>query len=90
MVRGMLVSGQGYGGRGMTQQEALALIRQLLKARDETELMQLVSLHLPVVDGVFFSTAEAVIRQLEREGKHGAVAALRGLSDRMLRMKTLI
>lgn len=74
----------------MTQQEALALIRQLLKARDEAELMQLVSLNLPVVDGVFFGTVEAAVRQLERDGKSSAAVALRGLSDRMLRMKTLI
>lgn len=74
----------------MTQQEALDLIRQLLKAKDEAELMQLVSLNLPVVDGTFFSTAEAAIRQLERDGKQQAAVALRSLSDRLLRMKTLI
>lgn len=74
----------------MTQQEALELIRKLLKAKDEAELMQLVSLHLPALDGTFFSTAEAAVRQLERDGKSGAALALRGLSDRMLSMKTLI
>lgn len=74
----------------MTQQEALELIRQFLRAKDEAELMQLVSLHLPVVDGTFFSTAEAAIRQLEGDGKQGAAASLRALSDRLLRMKTLI
>ncbi len=74
----------------MTQQEALALIRQLLKAQDEAGLLQLVSLNLPVVDGTFFSTATAAVRRLEQDGKHGAAAALQGLSDRMLRMKTLI
>lgn len=74
----------------MTQQEALDLIRKLLKARDESEVMQLVSLYLPAVDGTFFSTAEAAIRQLEGAGKQNAAEALRSLSDRMLRMKTLI
>lgn len=74
----------------MTQQEAVDLIRKLLKARDEDEVMQLVSLYLPSVDGTFFSTAEAAIRQLEDAGKQSAAVALRSLSDRMLRMKTLI
>lgn len=74
----------------MTQQEALDLIRTLLKARDEHEVMQLVSLHLPSLDGTFFSTAESAVRQLERDGKTGAAAALRSLTDRMLTMKTLI
>jgi hypothetical protein len=74
----------------VTEAQALELIRKLLKAPGETELMQLVSLNLPVVDGTFFSTAEAAARQLEREGKPAAAGALRSLSDRMLRMKTLI
>lgn len=74
----------------MTQQEALDLIRQLLKARSDEELLQLVSLNLPAVDGVFFSTAEASARALELEGKPVVASALRGLTDRMLRMKTLI
>ena len=56
----------------MTQQEALDLIRQLLKAKDEDELMQLVSLHLSSLDGTFFGTADAAVRQLERDGKTGA------------------
>ncbi len=74
----------------MTQQEALELIRKLLKAKNEDELMELVSLNLPALDGVFFSTADAAVRQLERDGKPSAANALRGLTDRMLRMKTLI
>jgi hypothetical protein len=74
----------------MTQQEALDLIRKLLKAANEDELMQLVALNLPSLDGVFFSTADAAVRQLERDGKPSAANALRGLTDRMLRMKTLI
>lgn len=74
----------------MTQQEALDLIRQLLRAQDDAQLMQLVSLHLPAVDGTFFSTADAAARRLERDGKPETANALRGLTDRMLRMKTLI
>jgi hypothetical protein len=52
--------------------------------------MQLVSLYLPSVDATFFQTAEAAARQLEREDKPAIAAALRDLTDRMLRMKTLI
>ena len=74
----------------MTQQEAVDLIRRRLKARDDDELMQLVSQNLASLDGVFFATADAAARQLERDGKLSAASALRGLTDRMLRMKTLI
>jgi hypothetical protein len=74
----------------VTQQEAVNLIRMLLKAKDQDELMQLVNLHLPTVDATFFQTSEAVAQQLEREGKPAIATSLRGLSDNMLRMKTLI
>ena len=56
----------------MTEQEALDLIKQLLKAKDEDELMQLVSLNLSSLDGRFFSTADAAVRQLELDGKPSA------------------
>ena len=74
----------------MTRQEALDLVRELLQAKDEDVLMQLVSLNLPMLDGTFFGMAEASARQLEREGKPAIAEALRGLTSRMLRMKTLI
>jgi hypothetical protein len=74
----------------MTEQQALDLIRSLLKARDEAEVTHLVSLNLPALDGTFFTTAEAAARRLELDGKAGAATALRQLTDRMLRMKTLI
>jgi len=74
----------------MDQSEALKLVRQLLRAKDDDELMKLVSLYLPLVDGTYFSIATAATQQLEREGKPAAAEALRELTNRMLRMKTLI
>jgi len=74
----------------VTQQEGLDLIRSLLKARDEDELWRLVSLHLSSVDATFFENAEAAARALERQRKPQVAAALRGLADHMLSMKTLI
>jgi hypothetical protein len=74
----------------MNQQEAVDLIHRLLRAEDEDELMRLVSLYLPVIDGTFFNAAEASARQLEQEGKPAIAGALRGLTGRMLRMRTLI
>ena len=74
----------------MTEQQALELVRSLLKAKDDSELMQLVILNLSSLDGVYFSTAEAAARRLEKDGKASSAAALRLLTDRMLRMKTLI
>lgn len=74
----------------MTQQESLALVRQLLGARDDDELTQIIGLNLGRVDGTFFGVLNASVRQLEREGKPNIAQALQAVGDRMLRMKTLI
>jgi hypothetical protein len=74
----------------MTQQESLALVRQLLGAKDDDELTQIIGLNLGRIDGTFFGVLNASVKQLEREGKPTIAAALQDLGDRMLRMKTLI
>lgn len=74
----------------MTQQESVALVRQLLGARDDDELAQIIGLNLGRIDGTFFGVLEASARQLEREQKPNIAQALRAVGDRMLRMKTLI
>jgi hypothetical protein len=74
----------------MTQQESLALVRQLLGAQDDDELTQIIGLNLGRVDGTFFGVLNASVRQLEREGKPSIAEALQAVGDRMLRMKTLI
>ena len=74
----------------VTEEDALELIRTLLKAPDEEQLMQTLSLHLPLLDSTFFGVAEASIAQLDRDGKPGAAVALRSLTDCALRLKTLI
>ncbi|MCS6845220.1 MAG: hypothetical protein NZ528_13010 [Caldilineales bacterium] len=74
----------------MTQQEAIALVRQILAARDDDELTQIISLNLSRVDGTFFGVLNASVQQLQREGKPNIARALQAVGDRMLRMKTLI
>lgn len=53
----------------MSQQDAPDLIKKLLRAKDEDELMQSVSLHLSSLDGVFFGMANVAVLQLERDGR---------------------
>ncbi len=93
-MQGCQLSSQGWvqGGEGgvLTNQEALDLIRKLLKARDDAELKRLVASSLGDIDAAFFSTAEAAAQQLEHESKPEIARALRHLTDRMLSMKTLI
>jgi hypothetical protein len=74
----------------VTQQEAMELVRRLLKAQDEEELQRLVAANLGQIDGTFFGTVEAAAQQLERESKPQIAVALRQLAGRMLSMKTLI
>jgi hypothetical protein len=74
----------------MTNQEALDLIRQLLKAADEEELAKIVNLNLPRVDGTFFAVLNRSVEQLRREGKPQIAEALDRLGDSILRMRTLI
>ncbi len=74
----------------MNNEQALDLVRRLLKAKDEKELSELVSAYLPMLDGTFFGVLEASAQQLEREGKPHIAKALRSLGDRMLRMKMYI
>ncbi len=74
----------------MNQQEALAAIRDLLKARDEQELSHLIGLYLPNVDGTFFAVLNQSVAQLQREGKPQIARALEALGGRILKMKTLI
>lgn len=74
----------------MTEREALDLVRQLLKARDDDELTQIISLNLGRIDGTFYGVLNASVKQLERENKSNIAQALQAVGDQMLRMKTLI
>lgn len=74
----------------MSNEEALELIRSFLKAPNEAELMKQVNLHLPRMDGTFFTVLNRSVEQLRREGKSNIAAALERLGDTILRMRTLI
>lgn len=74
----------------MTNQEALELVRKLLKAPNEEELMKIVTLNLPRLDGTFFTVVNRSVEQLRKEGKPQIAEALEKLGDKILRMRTLI
>ncbi len=74
----------------MTGQEALQLVRQMLKAASEEELEQIVSLNLSRLDGTFFNVLNQSVEQLRREQKPEIADALQRLGDRLVRMRTLI
>ncbi len=74
----------------VTQSPSHPVTHQLLGAKDDDELTQIIGLNLGRIDGTFFGVLNASVRQLEREGKPGIAQALQSVGDRMLRMKTLI
>lgn len=74
----------------MTQEEALDLIRSMLKAPNEDELTRLISANLPRFDGVFFATLNASVEQLKHENKPHIASSLEQLGGSILRMRTLI
>ena len=74
----------------MTNQEALNLIRDMLKAKDEEELMKIVTVSLPHIDGTFFAVLNQSVEQLHKEGKGHIADALERLGDKILSMRTLI
>ncbi len=74
----------------MTPEEALELIRKMLKAKNDEELTQLISLNLSRMDGVFFGVLNQSIEQLKQDGKLSIATALESLGGTILRMRTLI
>jgi hypothetical protein len=74
----------------MTNDEALELIRSLLKAPSEDELTRLIAHNLPRFDGTFFGVLNRSVEQLRHEGKPQIAQALEGLGGTILKMRTLI
>lgn len=74
----------------MNQEEALELIRTMLKAPDEDELTRIIAVNLPRFDSVFFSVLNQAVQQLRHEGKAQIADALEETGGTILRMRTLI
>jgi hypothetical protein len=74
----------------MTPDEALDLIRKMLKAPNEEELTQLITLNLSRFDGVFFGVLNQSVAQLKQDGKGQIATALENLGGTILRMRMLI
>lgn len=74
----------------MTNQEALDLIRTLLKAPSEADLINQINLNLPRIDGAFFGVLTRSAEQLRQENKADIATALERLGDTILKMRTLI
>ncbi len=73
----------------MTQDEAIALIKELLSAESQEELQNRIALHLPQMDSTFFAVlTEAAEVESTRNPAIGA--RLTSLAQTLLPLRTLI
>ena len=73
----------------MNEQEAIQLIKTLLRAESEVDLQRLISLHLPQMDNTFFGVlTQAVEAESARNPAIGA--RLASLAQTLLPLRTLI
>jgi hypothetical protein len=74
----------------MTYQQAQALLKKLIGAKDKLELQQLISDNISVCDGVFFAELEGLVEQFRARGDEASAQKLKALGDYMARLRFLI
>lgn len=73
----------------MTQEEAVALIKEFLLAENQEELQRLIAEGLPQLDSVFFAVLTQAA-QAESERNPALGARLTSLAQTLLPLRTLI
>ena len=73
----------------MTQDEAVALIRELLLAESQEELQKLFGVHLPQMDNTFFAVLTEAA-EVESVRNPAVGARLTSLAGTLLPLRTLI
>jgi hypothetical protein len=74
----------------MTSPEAQALLKEIIQAKDQVELQQLISRHLSRCDGVFFAELEAMVAQFKTKGDEASARKLKDLGDALARLRFMI
>jgi hypothetical protein len=74
----------------MTYQQARALLKKLIEAKDKDELQTLISAYVSSCDGVFFAELETMVEQFRARGDEGSAQKLKALGDYMARLRFMI
>ncbi len=74
----------------MTHQQAQALLKKLIRAKDKEELQQVISNNIGLCDGVFFAELESVVEQFKAGGDAASARKLKELGDYMARLRFMI
>jgi len=74
----------------MTHQQAQALLRKIVRAKDKDELQQIISVNLSSCDGVFFAELEGMVEMFRARGDESSARKLKELGDYMARLRFMI
>lgn len=74
----------------MTYQEARALIKKIVQAKDKDELQDIISNSVSYCDGVFFAELEAVVATYRARNDEASARKLKEVGDFMARLRFMI
>ena len=74
----------------MTYQQAQALLKKIVQAKDKDELQKIISNNISSCDGVFFAELEAMVENFKAKGDETSARKLKELGDYMARLRFMI
>lgn len=74
----------------MTHQQAQALLKKIVQAKDKDELQKIISDNISSCDGVFFAELEAMVDNFRARGDESSAHKLKELGDYMARLRFMI
>ncbi len=74
----------------MTYQQAQALLKKIIRAKDKDELQGVISNNISACDGIFFAELEAKVEHFRATGDESSAHKLKELGDYMARLRFMI
>jgi hypothetical protein len=74
----------------MTYQQAQALLKKIIQAKDKDELQEVISNNISACDGVFFAELEVMVERFQAKGDEASAYKLKALGDYMARLRFMI
>jgi hypothetical protein len=74
----------------MSYQQAQALLKKIIRAKDKETLQKVISNNISSCDGVFFAELEAMVENFRSKGDEASARKLKELGDYMARLRFMI
>lgn len=74
----------------MTHQQARALLKKIVEAKDRDDLQKIISNNVSQCDGVFFAELEALVEQYRAKNDEASARKLKEVGDFMARLRFMI